>query len=83
LSGQDDRLAAPIDIKSPGKWTVHAAGATARQEVAVAELNGRIFGSAGGRLLGTVAAVEVYDPRPELGSACATAGRDPPRRRRR
>src|SRR3989454_12734315 len=44
---------APIDILSPGKWTSLAPMPTARQEVAVAELNGRVFviggfGSGGG-----------------------------------
>src|SRR2546425_11947856 len=34
---------APIDILSPGKWTSLAPMPTARQEVAVAELNGRVF----------------------------------------
>ncbi|PYN80065.1 MAG: galactose oxidase [Candidatus Rokuibacteriota bacterium] len=54
---------APIDILSPGKWTSLAPMPTARQEVAVAELNGRVFviggfGSGGE----AVPTVEVYDP---------------------
>src|SRR2546428_235187 len=54
---------APIDILSPGKWTSLAPMPTARQEVAVAELNGRVFviggfgpGGEGG------APLEGYDP---------------------
>ncbi len=54
---------APIDIKSPGQWTAHAPMPTARQEVAVAELNGRIFVIGGlGDSAEPVATVEVYDP---------------------
>ena len=55
---------APIDIKSPGQWTAHAPMPTARQEVAVAELNGRIF-VIGGRtsFMGTqYPTVEIFDP---------------------
>src|SRR5207245_1992495 len=54
---------APVDIMSPGKWVPLAPMPTARQEVAVAELNGRVFviggfGSGGE----AVPTVEVYDP---------------------
>ncbi|PYM90853.1 MAG: galactose oxidase [Candidatus Rokuibacteriota bacterium] len=54
---------APIDIKSPGQWTAHAPMPTARQEVAVAELGGRIFVIGGlGELSEPAPTVEVYDP---------------------
>ena len=54
---------APVDVQSPGKWVVLAPMPSARQEVAVAELNGRIFVIGGfasdSEPVGTV---EVYDP---------------------
>jgi len=54
---------APVDILSPGKWTPLAPMPTARQEVAVAELNGRVFVVGGfGSGSEAVATVEVYDP---------------------
>jgi N-acetylneuraminic acid mutarotase len=54
---------APLDIMSPGKWTVLAPMPTARQEVAVAEVNGRVFVIGGfGPGDEAVDTVEVYDP---------------------
>jgi len=54
---------APVDIQSPGTWTPLAPMPTARQEVAVAELNGRVFVIGGfGPGAEAVADVEVYDP---------------------
>jgi N-acetylneuraminic acid mutarotase len=54
---------APVDIQTPGTWTTLAPMPSARQEVAVAELNGRVlviggFGPGGE----PVATVESYDP---------------------
>ena len=54
---------APVDIMSPGKWVPLAPMPTARQEVAVAQLNGRVFVIGGfGPDSEVVATVEVYDP---------------------
>jgi len=54
---------APIDIMSPGKWVPLAPMPTARQEVAVAELNGRVFVIGGfGASSEAVPTVEVFDP---------------------
>jgi N-acetylneuraminic acid mutarotase len=54
---------APIDIMSPGTWTGLAPMPSARQEVAVAELNGKVFVIGGfGAGAEPVATVEVYDP---------------------
>jgi N-acetylneuraminic acid mutarotase len=54
---------APLDIMSPGKWTVPAPMPTARQEVAVAEVNKRVFVIGGfGPGDEAVDTVEVYDP---------------------
>ncbi|HEY7542086.1 MAG TPA: kelch repeat-containing protein [Methylomirabilota bacterium] len=54
---------APLDIMSPGKWTVLAPMPTARQEVAVAEVNKRVFVIGGfGPGDEAVDTVEVYDP---------------------
>jgi len=54
---------APVDIMSPGKWVPLAPMPTARQEVAVAELNGRVFVIGGfGAGSEAVPTVEVYDP---------------------
>jgi N-acetylneuraminic acid mutarotase len=54
---------APIDISAPGTWTVHASMPTARQEVAVATLDGRVIVIGGfGAGAETVATVELYDP---------------------
>src|SRR5262249_7114002 len=54
---------APMDILSPGKWVPLASMPTARQEVAVAQLNGRVFVVGGfGPDNDPVATVEVYDP---------------------
>jgi N-acetylneuraminic acid mutarotase len=54
---------APIDILSPGTWTALSPMPSARQEVAVAELNGRVFVIGGfGSGAEAVATVEVYDP---------------------
>src|SRR2546422_6075556 len=54
---------APIDILSPGKWTSLAPMPTARQEVAVAELNGRVFVIGGfGPGAGGVATAGGYGP---------------------
>jgi N-acetylneuraminic acid mutarotase len=54
---------APVDILSPGTWTTLAPMPTPRQEVAVAELGGRVFViggfGPGGEATDTV---EVYDP---------------------
>ena len=55
--------AGPIDIASPGSWTALAPLPTARQEVAVAALDGKIFVVGGfGENAEPVATVEVYDP---------------------
>jgi len=54
---------APVDIMSPGKWVPLAPMPTARQEVAVAELNGRVFVIGGfGAGSEAVPTVAVYDP---------------------
>jgi N-acetylneuraminic acid mutarotase len=54
---------APIDIQSPGTWIGLAPMPSARQEVAVAELNGKVFVIGGfGAGAEPVATVEVYDP---------------------
>ena len=54
---------APVDIMSPGKWVPLAPMPTARQEVAVAELNGRVFVIGGfGAGSEAVPTVEVFDP---------------------
>src|SRR3990167_4916007 len=54
---------APMDIRSPGTWTVLAPMPTARQEVTAAALNGRVFVIGGMTARGEEAAtVEVYDP---------------------
>src|SRR2546428_13726786 len=55
---------APIDILSPGTWTPLAPMPTARQEVAVAELNGRVF------VIGGFG--------PGAGAGAPPAGSDPP-----
>jgi len=54
---------APLDIRSPGKWTAVAPMPTARQEVAAVALGGRLFviGGFGGGAE-AVGTVEVYDP---------------------
>src|SRR5439155_7067996 len=58
---------APIDIGAPGAWSVHRPMPTARQEVAVAVLAGRIFVIGGfGALAEPVPTVEVYDPGTDL-----------------
>ncbi len=41
--GKTTDSSAPLDILSPGQWVPLAPMPTARQEVAVAELNGRVF----------------------------------------
>jgi N-acetylneuraminic acid mutarotase len=54
---------APVDIMSPGKWVPLAPMPTVRQEVTVAELNGRVFVIGGfGAGSEAVPTVEVYDP---------------------
>jgi N-acetylneuraminic acid mutarotase len=61
--GKTTDSAAPLDIMSPGKWTVLAPMPTPRQEVAVAEVNGRVFVIGGfGLDSEAVDTVEVYDP---------------------
>ena len=61
--GKTTDSTAPVDIMSPGKWIPLAPMPTARQEVAVAEVNGRIFVIGGfGSDSEAVATVEVYDP---------------------
>ena len=61
--GKTTDSTAPLDIQSPGKWIELAPMPTARQEVAVAELNGRVFVIGGfGADSEVVATVEVYDP---------------------
>ena len=61
--GKTTDSTAPVDIMSPGKWIPLAPMPTARQEVAVAELNGRVFVIGGfGPDAEAVATVEVYDP---------------------
>ena len=41
--GKTTDTAAPLDIQRPGTWTALAPMPTARQEVAAAALDGRIF----------------------------------------
>jgi N-acetylneuraminic acid mutarotase len=54
---------APVDIQTPGTWTTLTPMPSARQEVAVAELNGRVFVIGGFGPGGEpVATVESYDP---------------------
>ena len=61
--GKTTDSTAPLDILSPGKWVPLAPMPTARQEVAVAELNGRVFVIGGfGPDNDPVDTVEVYDP---------------------
>jgi N-acetylneuraminic acid mutarotase len=61
--GKTTDSTAPLDIMSPGKWIPLAPMPTARQEVAVAEVNGRIFVIGGfGPDSEAVDTVEVYDP---------------------
>ena len=61
--GKTTDSTAPVDILSPGKWVPLAPMPTARQEVAVAEVNGRVFVIGGFGPGGeAVATVEVYDP---------------------
>src|SRR5207253_2843974 len=61
--GKTTDTSAPLDIQSPGTWTALAPMPTARQEVAAAALDGRIFVIGGlGAGAEPVATVEVYDP---------------------
>ena len=61
--GKTTDSSAPLDILSPGTWVALSAMPTARQEVAVAELNGRVFVIGGfGPDNDPVGMVEVYDP---------------------
>lgn len=61
--GKTTDSTAPVDILSPGKWVSLAPMPTPRQEVAAAELNGRVFVIGGfGPGSEAVATVEVYDP---------------------
>jgi N-acetylneuraminic acid mutarotase len=61
--GKTTDSTAPIDIMNPGKWIPLAPMPTARQEIAVAELNGRVFVIGGfGSGSEVVPTVEVYDP---------------------
>jgi N-acetylneuraminic acid mutarotase len=54
---------APVDQAAPGTWTVLAPLPTARQEVAVAALDGRVYVIGGfGPGAEPVATVEAYDP---------------------
>lgn len=54
---------APVDIRTPGAWAAGAPMPTARQEVAVAALGGRVFVIGGfGPGAEPVATVEAYDP---------------------
>jgi N-acetylneuraminic acid mutarotase len=54
---------APLDVKAPGTWTALAPMPTARQEVAVAEVGGRVWVVGGfGAEAQPSAIVEVYDP---------------------
>src|SRR5439155_1734290 len=61
--GKTTDTSAPLDIQSPGSWTARAPMPTARQEVAAAALDGRIFVIGGlGAGAEPVTTVEVYDP---------------------
>jgi N-acetylneuraminic acid mutarotase len=61
--GFSTESAAPIDQLAPGTWTTLAPMPTARQEVAVAALDGRVYVIGGfGAGAEPVAAVEAYDP---------------------
>ena len=54
---------APLDVATPGTWTTLAPMPTARQEVAAAALDGRVFVIGGfGENADPVAVVEAYDP---------------------
>jgi Kelch motif len=54
---------APVDQRAPGRWTQLPAMPTARQEVAVAAYDGRVWVIGGfGRNAEPVATVETYDP---------------------
>ncbi|MBI4629017.1 MAG: galactose oxidase [Candidatus Rokubacteria bacterium] len=54
---------APMDVGTPGSWTARAPMPTARQEVAVAALDGRVVVIGGfGASRSPVATVEAYDP---------------------
>lgn len=54
---------APVDQSAPGTWTTLAPMPTARQEVAVAALDGRVWVIGGfGESAEPVATVEAYDP---------------------
>src|SRR2546428_9168307 len=61
--GKTTDTSAPLDILSPGTWTPLAPMPTARQEVAAAALEGRIFVIGGfGANAEAVATVEGYGP---------------------
>jgi N-acetylneuraminic acid mutarotase len=61
--GATTESAAPIDVGRPGAWASRARMPTARQEVAVAALDGRVLVIGGfGPGPGPVATVEAYDP---------------------
>jgi N-acetylneuraminic acid mutarotase len=61
--GATTESSAPIDLTSPGTWTSLAPMPTARQEVAVAALDSRVFVIGGlGPGAQPVATVEAYDP---------------------
>lgn len=54
---------APVDQRAPGRWTALPPMPTARQEVAVAALDGRVFVIGGlGESAEPVATVEAFDP---------------------
>jgi N-acetylneuraminic acid mutarotase len=61
--GVTTESAAPVDVAAPGTWTALAPLPTARQEVAVAALEGTVFVIGGfGPHAQPVGTVEVYDP---------------------
>jgi N-acetylneuraminic acid mutarotase len=61
--GVSTESAAPVDQMAPGTWTAMAPMPTARQEVAVAALDGRVYVIGGfGPRAEAMATVEAYDP---------------------
>ncbi|HEV8642295.1 MAG TPA: kelch repeat-containing protein [Methylomirabilota bacterium] len=61
--GATTESSAPIDLSAPGSWRMLAPMPSARQEVAVAALDGRVYVIGGfGSGMSPVATVEAYDP---------------------
>src|SRR3990172_2321968 len=63
---------APPDDKTPGRWAVLAPMPSARQELAVAEVGGKVYAVGGfGDSYEPVETVEAYDPPPHPSQAPA------------